>query len=421
MAASDREAMFAPEFGGPGLTQWSGSAAPDDQGQDAPFADDEAPAIVLRSLSPADIVALWRTDGPLLRVPTGIRSLDELCRGGLPVPWRVVIIGAPSAGKTFVETVIADALARGAHAAGMCVGLLAVDEEPEDVTVRLGQIAGFTVAELERRDPDTLDQLEEELAKLDVTLYDASWTIEGAAADLAGRARSQGKRAAFFVDSLHAATSDRSRGVEGGQPRLSVAANMQAIRAVCSEHRMLVVTTCEANRAAYASEQASSDRNDLAAGAESRSIEFLGQTLLVLRTPKDHPDVVEVSVPKNRRATARHIFHLRLDRERHRVEECGDPAEEAGASEEREAKSTEKNRASLEASARKVLKLIRRQPGMGQRQLRAAIDVAGLRIGVPRLESILCLLADTGRAENRPEKRGKREDAHWYALDEAAE
>jgi hypothetical protein len=135
--------------------------------------------------TPAEIVQRWRQDGPLVRVATGIAPLDNLCRGGVPVPWRVIIVGAPAAGKTAIETVIADTLARGVADDGVCVGILAVDEEPEDLTVRLAQIAGFTIAQAEGRDPSVLDGMRSALAALRLRLYDATWTIDAAARDLA--------------------------------------------------------------------------------------------------------------------------------------------------------------------------------------------------------------------------------------------
>jgi len=88
-----------------------------------------ADAAPLPELSPSGIVAAWRTEGRLVRVPTGIEPLDRMCRGGLPVPWRVILVGAPSAGKTALAVVIAYMLASACFDAGLCVGILAVDEE----------------------------------------------------------------------------------------------------------------------------------------------------------------------------------------------------------------------------------------------------------------------------------------------------
>lgn len=44
-----------------------------------------APAAA-RPMTPSEIARAWSADGPLVRVPTGFATLDEACRGGLPVP-----------------------------------------------------------------------------------------------------------------------------------------------------------------------------------------------------------------------------------------------------------------------------------------------------------------------------------------------
>jgi KaiC/GvpD/RAD55 family RecA-like ATPase len=333
------------------------------------------------SISPAEIVARWADEGPVVRVPTGIAPLDELCDGGLPIPRRVMLVGAPGAGKTAIEIVIADHMARAAGEFGLCVGVLAVDEEPDDVTVRLVQLAGFTLEEAERRDTEVLERMRAELEGLRVRLYDASHTIESAAADLAAWAESEGRRAALMIDSLHAVESDAGAGSRDERARIT--ANVSAMRFVSTHYRMLVVATTEANRASYRNEAAADETNDIAAGAESRAIEFAAQTQLVLRTPKGHPEVIHVRVAKNRRL-AKGEFWLTLDRARHALRECPDPSD---CPEER-AELAEKGRRSVrrgvEADARTVMDVVSRNPGLGDRELRAALRQAGHILGEVR-------------------------------------
>lgn len=81
-----------------------------------------------KARSPSEVIRRWASEGPLQRFATGIAALDNLCRGGIPAPWRFVIVGAPSAGKTFLLAFIAWAFAM----RGMAVGLLCVDEDAED-------------------------------------------------------------------------------------------------------------------------------------------------------------------------------------------------------------------------------------------------------------------------------------------------
>jgi len=391
--------------------------APHSANDGAAYLADIQPETVEPTPSPkpqtfADIITTWREEGPLVRVPTGIAPLDELCRGGLPIPWRTIVIGAPSAGKTCVAMVMVGALAKRLQADGIAVGVLAVDEEPEDLAVRAAQMSGFTVAQAELRDHADLDHMAEKLAELDVRLYDARWTIEGAAEDLAARAKEQGKSAALFIDSIHAAKSAAGATIETDSVRLMVGANVAAMRTVSTAFRMLVVATAEANRTAYRTEAAADEVNDLASGAESRAIEFAGQTLLMLRTPKGHADVIHVRVPKNRRARTGD-FWLKLDRDRHTLTECGDPNDQPGAPEEREQKKRSANKRAIERDAVAVLRIIAKSPGIGERALRAAIKLAGLKIGVEGLDAILLHLQDTKRIENRPSQNGQR--THYFA------
>lgn len=332
-----------------------------------------------------DIVDQWAAEGPLVRVATGIGPLDRLSHGGMPVPWRVIIVGAPSAGKTAVEVIIADSLARAAESAGMCVGILGVDEEPEDLAVRLMQIAGFSLEESEERDPEVLAMMRERVAGLRVRLYDDEFTIESAAADLAAWAKAEGRLGALFLDSLHAVRS--LAGAEAQNPRESVEANVRAMRGAATRLRLLVVASSEANRQSYRDDDAASKTNDLAAGAESRAVEFGAQTQLMLRTPKDHPNVIHVRVAKNRRAD-RGEFWLRLDRERHSVTECPDPTSDPAA----EAARTEEERATVRAEVLRDAEalatlLVRHPDGLGVRELRGTLKAAGLKWGQPRLDA----------------------------------
>lgn len=350
---------------------------------------DDAQSITVEALSPTDIIHRWRTEGPLERVPTGIAALDERCRGGLPFPWRVMLVGAPSAGKTLVSVAIANSMARGLAHAGVAVGMLAVDEEPDDVTIRLLQIAGFTVDQAEERDPSLLLEMARAVAALPIRFYTSSTTIEAAGADLAEWASKQRKRAALFVDSIQTASSLAGRAADTA--RGTIEGNVAAVRSVATAHRMLVVATSEANRSSYRTQAAAEEGNDLAAGAESRAIEFGAQTQLVLRTPKGHADVVHVRVAKNRRAFVGE-FWLKLDRERHTVEECENPCDGPVSTDDREQAKRSTAQAAVTRDARVLCELVRANPGIGERQLRARLSAAGHPWGRDRLDAAQALL-----------------------------
>lgn len=340
-------------------------------------------------VSPVEIVSAWSASGPLIRIPTGIPALDRACRGGLPVPWRGIIVGAPSAGKTFNEITIADHIARNAAESGAVVGILAVDEEPEDITVRLAQIAGFSVEDAERRDPTVLAAMADALREVPIHLFDATHTIESAAAHVAQLAKASGGFGVLFIDSIQAVRSLAA--LNATTPREIVEANVVAMRVASVTMRLLVIATSEANRASYRNDSAAAESNDLAAGAESRAIEFGAQTMLMLRTPKDHPDVIHVRIAKNRRAYVGE-FWLKLDREHHTLNECSDPNADPGAD---AAKVQEKRDSVIAGVGRDALALaavVRKNPRSGERELRAALKVDGHKWGVERLEAAKLLL-----------------------------
>jgi KaiC/GvpD/RAD55 family RecA-like ATPase len=362
-----------------------------------------------RPVTPSEIARVWAADGPLVRVPTGLPTLDEACRGGLPIPWRVVMIGAPSAGKTALLMVLAQRLATDG---GLCVGVLGVDEDPDDLTVRLAQMAGFTIAQCEGRDPAVLQRMAGALASVRVRFYDATHTIEAAADDVSAWATAEGRRPGLLVDSLQTVRGVDSIGATS--PRELVDVNLVALRAKAVQHRMLVAATSEANRASYRDDDAAETTNDLAAGKESGGIEFFAQTLIMVRTPKGHADHVHVRVPKNRRgARAGFEFFLRLDRDRHTLSECVDPKADPEQATRTEAKVRAVNRVQVDGDAQVLAGVVRNQQGTGERALRAALRLAGYRWGVERLDAAKARLSQPAgfkgqRLTNRGDSKGAR-------------
>jgi KaiC/GvpD/RAD55 family RecA-like ATPase len=346
--------------------------------------------VALHTASPetlATVVARWKQEGPLVRLPTGFATLDAACRGGLPLPWRALVIGAPSAGKTAFVMV----LLRRFVQAGLVCGVLGVDEEPDDLCVRASQMLGFSVEQCESREPAILGEIAAAAARLPIRFYDFAHTIEAAAADLATWASAQGRRAVLAIDSIQSARCNALANAERAPgPREVVEANVRALRAAAATHRLLVLATSEANRGSYRSEEAAESGNDMAAGKESSAIEYAAQTLLMVRTPKDYPNHVRVTVPKNRRgARAGFDFFLRLDRERHELTECADPTtgDAAHSAQKREVEEQAATRAETLRNARILAELLRSRPGLGERELRAAVRAAGHRWGIPKFDA----------------------------------
>ena len=105
------------------------------------------------------VVERWTTAGPVIHVPTGIPTLDAMTDGGLVLGSRVAFLGAPNAGKTLLIDQIADTY----NTAGLAVGVLSVDEDPDpDSITRLLQRRAWHRREVEDRDPATLAEMLEQ-------------------------------------------------------------------------------------------------------------------------------------------------------------------------------------------------------------------------------------------------------------------
>jgi len=113
---------------------------------------------------------------------------------------------------------------------------------------------------------------------------------------------------------------------------------------LCASARgVFVIATSEMNRGGYRSRQRSENVDGLAAAAETRSIEYAATTLIALRGVKDHPELVDVEMSKNR--LGRNLdFRVELDFDRATVREVAvnpeetEQDEQASKNEERIAK-----------------------------------------------------------------------------------
>ena len=363
------------------------------------------PAIALpTSYGPADVVEAWKVEKSLPRIATGFATLDHACRGGLAFPWRVVIVGPPSGGKTFTAMVIADRMLLGD--ARTHVAILAIDEEPEDLQVRLAQMAGFSVADCESRDPLTLDLIAERLReKLGdrLRMYGPEWSIEGAAADFAKRTPTDARRL-LVVDSIQTSHSDATP--PDASEREVIAANVKAIRVVGRAHGMLTIATSESNRPQYSNAASAATANRMAAGMGSGKIEYMAQTLIFVGSIKNFGDHVRVEVPKNRRGLRGSFeFFLSVDRSHHALTECDDPTPNAEPKENRA-------HAKVEAAAVKVLGIVVARGGIGTKALRNAVQPLG--VSNHQADAAVDLLEQSGRIVDHAIARGKTPPDHHY-------
>lgn len=333
-----------------------------------------------RRTRPTDILEAWAKHGPLVHEPTGIPALDEATDGGPVYGTRWYLAGAPDAGKTAMQVQIADHFL--SH--GVTVGLLAIDEEPEDIFMRFAQRRGFTRAECEQRRTDVLRLIGDHLAELPLVMYDASWTIERAAQDLADyaaehtrrlneeRARTHPQleplvpRAMFGIDSIQTATCESEASATG--PREQVNARVRAFRQATMTHRLIGIATSEMNRTAYRSVEDAEKAEDMATAKESGAIEYSARVLLALRSVAGEADMVELRIAKNKHGPRGERIHLKLDRRLQTLTESK-PPEELHEEADREAYARER----ILSAATGVALCLARRPGLVSRDLRTNV------------------------------------------------
>ncbi len=339
----------------------------------------------------------WLRDGSLVHEPTGIAGLDELTGGGPVYGTRWYVAGAPDAGKTaLLIQIVHAALQR-----GVAAGLLAVDEDPDDIVTRFAQRGGYSRKHCEVRDPTVLAQMREALGTLPLRIYDATWTIESAAADLAAFAKQraesapeahpQGPCAMLAIDSLQTVRCAVDvQAEESGRelPEVSaVTARARAIRSVATKFRLIAIATSEQGRGSYRSNDPSQQTSALASAKWSGAVEYSARVLVALRPVPNHPDLVELEIAKNKHGPRDRKFHLKIDR----ASQTLFPAAFDSPPEALRPDRDERAKARVIADAAAVARVLAGKPGLGVRELRSAVRVEW-GIGSERVEVALTLL-----------------------------
>ncbi len=353
-----------------------------------------------RVLSLVERARELRKRGPVVRLATGLSTLDANCRGGLRFGTVVSVGGAPGAGKT--ATVVQ--WARDWALQRVPVAIVCSDEGPEDITMRIALHEGLDPTKLEEGDSEEWDELERRLVLLPtLRLLDAEdgHTIETAAAYL--QAAHPGTRAVVLGDSAQTL----SVAVDADSPRARVDAVLRSAKGI-GRRGFLVVLTSELARQAYKSRVAAENIEPLAAFKESGGIEYACQTALVLRSLPKGDGAVAVDVPKNR-GGRKEGFTIEIDA-RTRVRECRTPEEPT--EEDRQANELTK----VERDAVTVLRVIANHPGIGARDLREHLVGEGSKLGRDALGGAMARLLATGRIRNEPELKGQREYPHYFAV-----
>ena len=280
----------------------------------------------------ADVLARWQVEGPLVHLPTCFPSLNEATGGGPVFGSRWYVMGAPDASKTLLLTQLGHMWSD----EKITVGMLAVDEEDQDLVTRIVQrtpmpgseVAHFQRSHCEDRDPKTLALMREALTFSQIVFYGEECSIEEAAADLAQLASSRGQRAVLMVDSIQTAACDALRTIsKDASVREKITANVRAVRSSATRHKMLIMATSEMNRAAYRAIGAS-DQNDMAAAKESGAVEYSARVMLALRNVANESGCIEARVIKNKHGPSYPYlepFYLKIDRARQWLDERPPP------------------------------------------------------------------------------------------------
>jgi hypothetical protein len=244
----------------------------------------------------------------LARLATGIATMDDACRGGIPAGRRVVVVGAPGAGKT----ALAVQWGHDWSIAGARIVYLVADTDREPILVRLGQREGLCRDDLEGiNGPEGKRAawltLADRVAALPLVVLDgADATVEEAIATL--RAMPGDGPRVLFLDSLQRIRCLAADGAD--TPRARMDTILDVLRPLCAEG-ISVVALSEMGRGAYIAGERSTVAT-LAAAKESGAIEYFADLQIGLRNVAGEADLVDVDTPKNRLGTKPDL-RLRLD------------------------------------------------------------------------------------------------------------
>jgi KaiC/GvpD/RAD55 family RecA-like ATPase len=192
---------------------------------------------------------------PVLHVPTGLPTLDEMTRGGFLTERVAVLGGQPDAGKTSFATQIAVAAARD----GFAVVFHCADEPREGIESRIGQAEGLSLADLEGRDPAVLEELARIFDNLPtlalVDQDDDEMTLEDSAELAVSIARRHGCKGIVVVgDSLQTVLV---RGLDSKRTEKErIDAVAAAVKRIARRTPAFVLVTSELARIAYRARRA---------------------------------------------------------------------------------------------------------------------------------------------------------------------
>lgn len=316
------------------------------------------------------------------RLPTGIPTLDDITRGGLPCPRLVVIGGAPGASKTSVALAIAHHNAK----RGVACAILAADEGKEGIVMRLAQREGLVAAQLQDGEGDesiramAWQMALDRIGNLPIIIDDgdddhvtAEYMVESL------MVIAQGKPCIFVADSIQ--TMRSAEIAEDDSIRARVDASVRSMKKLLKKHpNLIIIAVSEVGRGYYRSK--SDQINPLAAFKESGGIEYAAATAIVLSQASDDENMFDAVVPKNRGYNKR-PFRLHLDRARMTFEEVPMP----DAEEQEPARRGTKPELKSDAKA-VLIGLTLKHPGLSKGELKH-MTMSATPCGRPAAEAAL--------------------------------
>jgi len=384
--------VHAPVLTGGEQADCSPAETPDAPKEPRPAAQPDRVAVSI-----GDVLTEWERSGPLIHEPTGMSQLDALTGGGPVYGTRWYLSGAPDAGKTALLVQLAHVYA----VRGVTVGLLAVDEDADDLVTRFAQRIGYSRASCEIRDRTMIEAMQAGLGTLPIRLYDARWTIEAAADDLGAlaMARAQadpashphGPRAMLGVDSIQTVScSADAIAAESGRELSevsAVSARVRALRSVATRRRLIAVATSEMGRGAYRSGDPGQQTSTLASGKWSGAIEYSARVLLGIRSVAREQDLLEIEIAKNKHGPRDEKLYLRIDRRSQTLVPVAYDAQPKPGRADRD--EVARNRVTLDAAI--VARVMIAKPGLCVREFRDAARAAS-GFGVERVNAAVARL-----------------------------
>jgi len=281
------------------------------------------------------------------RLKTGFPTLDQATRGGIPAGIVTALIGAPHSGKT----AFASQIAIRAASEGYLVVILFKDEGRFAGAVRLGQQFGLERTKLENQDPDEIERFADALIERDIRLPDgdsAQWNLENLISWL--EAEAHGGPRLLIVDTIQSAYAKASE--DGRSLREEIEAKMRLLEGA-AKRGALVIVASEMSRSAYRHKNEKENIRGIAAGAESRAIEYVSRLILTLEG--DAEKVITAKVEKNSPGGKRPVLRLKFDPTRATFREISEDEAESEVDESSKAEE-QKKRAKLMEKIRKALR-----------------------------------------------------------------